>query len=125
MQMTSPLLTKSFDAGAQTKPYRFVKLTGEATVQHAAADTDTIIGTTTEVGAESGARQDVHVAGIVEVEAGGNVSRGDYLTSDANGKAVTAGPAAGDNNSVGGIALAGGVDGDIIAVLLVQTQIQG
>jgi hypothetical protein len=101
-------------------------MTGEAEVGHATGVEDTIIGTTTEVGTDgAGERQDVHVAGVVEVEYGGNVSRGDYLTSDATGKAVPPTPAAGDNENVAGIALAGGVDGDIGAVLLMQSRIQG
>lgn len=125
-QFTSPLLTKTFDTSAATDPYRLVKMTGEAEVGHATGVEDTIIGTTTEVGTDgAGERQDVHVAGVVEVEYGGNVSRGDYLTSDAAGKAVPPTPAAGDNENVAGIALAGGVDGDIGAVLLMQSRIQG
>jgi len=124
--MTSPLLTKNFTTGAATEPYRLVKLTGDDQVEHAAATTDTIIGATTEIGTDgAGERQDVHVVGIAEVELGGNVSRGDQVTSDANGKAVTASPAAGTNAQVAGIAMDGGVDGDIVDILLVQTQIQG
>jgi len=124
-QFTSPLLTKNFLTGAATEPYRLVKMTGEAEVQHASGSTDVIIGTTTELGTDgAGERQDVHVAGIVEVEYGGTVSRGDRVTSDADGKAVTAAPGTGVNAQVAGIALAGGVDGDIGAILLTQTQIQ-
>ena len=124
--MTSPVLTKSFSVGAATEPYRLVKLTGDDQVEHAAASTDTIIGATTEVGTDgAGERQDVHVVGIAEVELGGTVSRSDYVRSDANGKAVTASPSGGTNAGVAGIALDGGVDGDIVDVLLVQTQIQG
>ena len=124
--MTSPVLTKNFTTGAATEPYRLVKLTGDDQVEHAAASTDTIIGATTEVGTDgAGERQDVHVVGIAEVELGGTVSRSDYVRSDANGKAVTASPSGGTNAGVAGIALDGGVDGDIVDVLLVQTQIQG
>jgi len=125
-QFTSPTLTKNFVVGSATEPYRLVKMSGEAEVVHATGPTDTIVGATTEVGTDqAGTRQDVHVGGIVEVEFGGNVSRNDYVTADADGKAVTASPGGGTNASVAGIALSGGVDGDIAAVLLVQTQIQG
>jgi len=124
--MTSPVLTKNFTTGAATEPYRLVKLTGDDQVEHAAATTDTIIGATGEIGTDgAGERQDVHVVGIAEVELGGTVSRSDHVTSDATGKAVTASPSGGTNAQVAGIALDGGVDGDIVDVLLVQTQIQG
>jgi hypothetical protein len=124
--MTSPVLTKNFLTGAATEPYRLVKLTGDDQVEHAAASTDTIIGATTEVSTDGAdERQDVHVVGIAEVELGGNVSRSDYVRSDADGKAVTASPSGGTNAGIAGIALDGGVDGDIVDVLLVQTQIQG
>ena len=125
-QFTSPFITKSFAVGAATEPYRLVKMTGEAEVEHAASSSDTIIGATTEVSVdEAGGRQDVHMLGIVEVEYGASVDRGDFVTSDADGKAVTANPSGGDNETVAGIALAGGVDGDIGSVLLNQSQIQG
>jgi hypothetical protein len=67
----------------------------------------------------------VIVAGIAECQAGGAITRGDFLTSDATGKALASAPAAGVNNRVVGIALASGVLDDFIPVLLAQGRIQG
>ena len=62
---------------------------------------------------------------IADVVLGGAVTRGDLLTSDANGAAITATAAAGTNIRVIGIALVSGVAGDIIPVLLNPTSFQG
>lgn len=67
----------------------------------------------------------VMVEGISRVVAGGTITRGDYLTSDANGKAVTAAPAAGINNNIIGIAQKSGVVNDIITVRIAPQRIQG
>ncbi len=67
----------------------------------------------------------VMVVGVSRIKLGGTVVRGDWLTSDATGQGVAAAPAAGTNNNVIGRALASGVSGDIIPVLLAQNRIQG
>lgn len=54
-------------------------------------------------------------SGIAEVEYGGNVTRGDLLTSDANGKAIATTTA---GNRIIGIAMASGVSGDIGLALI-------
>ena len=56
----------------------------------------------------------VVLTGICEVECGGDVSAGDAVASDANGKAVVAGV----GNFVNGIALEDGVDGSRIKILI-------
>ncbi len=63
--------------------------------------------------------------GISRVKAGGNITRGDLLTSDANGKAVAIGAVAGTNYNSIGRALASGVADDIIPVLLSLCRPQG
>lgn len=68
---------------------------------------------------------EVMVTGISNIVCGGTVTRGDYLTSDANGNGITAAPASGVNAGVIGIALESGVAGDIIAVRLAPGRIQG
>lgn len=50
---------------------------------------------------------------VVKVKTGGVVVAGDYLTSDANGKAVAAGT--GDN--YGAVAIENGANGDLILVV--------
>jgi len=122
----NPILTKSYKAGATVSPYRIVKFgADDEHVVHAAAATDAMFGVSAELGADAEERVDVHVAGIAEVEYGGALSAGDLVTSDANGKAVAAAPAAGTNNRVIGIARVSGVAGDIGSVFLYPGQIQG
>jgi len=56
----------------------------------------------------------VVIAGIVEVVCGGNVSVGDFVTSDANGKAITANV----NQCINGIALEAGEADSKIKILI-------
>lgn len=122
----NPGLIKSYTAETAVSPYRIVK--------HGSADTnavmatgvnDAMIGVSGQVAGDVGKRVDITHTGTAEVEFGGNVTRGDFLTSDANGKAVTAAPAAGVNNNVIGRAMCSGVLGDIGSVLLGVGRIQG
>lgn len=119
-------LTKSFTAGAAVTKRRIVKFgANDGEVIQAAAATDLVLGVSTEVDSASGARCDVHLQGVVEVEAGASITRGTKVTSDANGKAVAAAPAAGTNNQILGIAMVTAASGDIIPVLLAQSTLQG
>jgi hypothetical protein len=80
----------------------------------AAAATDKLVGTADGLDKAIGEIVDVPSAGIGEVRLGGNVTRGDPLTSDAAGKAVVAAPAAGANARIIGFAAASGVADDVI-----------
>jgi hypothetical protein len=134
----SPTLTKNYSAGGAVTKRRIVKWSADATVVQATAATEKLIGVAGELSAASGARIDIHRAGIVEVEYGGEVTRGDPLTSDADGKAVaatrhthtenTAGTyaqnattAAAANVGIIGYAEISGVSGDIGLALLVPS----
>lgn len=122
----NPVLTKSYKAEAAISAYRILKLgANDDQVLQGAAVGDALIGVSNEVGAAINERQDVIQAGIAEVACGGAVTRGDFLTSDANGKAVAAAPAAGVNNNVIGRALQSGVADDVIRVLVAPGRIQG
>lgn len=127
--MKTPVLTKNFLAGGTINPYRIVKFgSDDNTVILAAAATDSLLGVVdipAQSSASSGERVDVVLTGVTEVEYGGTVTRGQELTSDANGRAVAASPAAGVNNRIIGIALKSGVVGDIGSVLLSQSVKQG
>lgn len=124
--MLNPVTIKSFVAGGTITKHRIVKFgSDDDTVVQAAAATDAILGVSTSLDAASAERVDVILNGIAEVEYGGNVTRGDYLTADSNGKAVAAAPAQGVNNRVLGIAYRSGVSGDIGAVLITQSVMQG
>jgi hypothetical protein len=124
--MNNPGLIKTFVAGAAITKRRIVKFgsSDDAVIQGAAA-TDSLIGVTTEVDSASGERVDVILSGAADVEFGGTIARGALLTSDSNGKAVTASPSAGANNRVIGIAAVSGVSGDIGSVILAQSSLQG
>lgn len=124
--MANPILIKSYVAEAAVTKYRIVKFgAADGKVLHAAAVGDAMFGVTGSLGAAIDERVDITEAGEAEVEYGGAVVRGDWLTSDANGKAVAAAPAAGINNSVIGRAKVSGASGDIGTVLMAPGRIQG
>lgn len=87
-----PLLNVNHSADAAIEPYRIVKAgSADGYVAQAAAPTDALVGISGLVGADAaGARLDVEHAGIVLCQYGAAVTRGDFLTSDADGKAVPA-----------------------------------
>ena len=120
------ILSKQFVAEAAINPNRIVKFgADDNSVLQAAAVGDKSMGVCEYVGPALGERCDIIVAGVADVKAGGNVTRGDPITSDANGKGVAAAPGAGVNNRVIGFALASGVLDDIIPVLVSPCLIQG
>jgi hypothetical protein len=86
---------------------------------------DDLVGIFQHTTENAGDEVRVRLGNISDVKFGGNVTRGDWLTSDANGRAVAAAPATGVNNNVIGIALVSGVSGDIGPALIKQGQIQG
>lgn len=124
--MANKTLVKGYIAGGVIAAYRIVKHgTSDTAAVQAAAATDSMIGVS-ELGATaSGNSVSVVVEGIARVEYGGNVTRGALLTSDANGKAVAAAPAAGVNNRVIGVAHVSGVSGDIGEVHISPASFQG
>lgn len=124
--MLSPVLTKAFNAGGTIPANRICKHgTADGVAVTAAAATDALLGVSTGIPATTGERVDLVVTGIADVEYGGNVSRGALLTSDAEGRAVVASPAAGANARVIGQAWVSGVLGDIGSVLLAPGSVQG
>jgi hypothetical protein len=89
--MSNPTLTKNYTAEGAVAPHRIVALgSADYVAKQGAAATDAMFGVSDELAAADGERFDAHVAGMPFVEYGGNVTRGDPLTSDANGKAITA-----------------------------------
>ena len=53
-----------------------------------------VLGVSGIRGAEAGARVDVYLSDIQDIECGALVTAGDYVTADAEGKAIPAAPAA-------------------------------
>jgi hypothetical protein len=85
--------TRGYEASAIIAPFRIVRFSDAATtskVATASASTgQALMGTTGKIGASAvGNIVDVHRAGLPPVQLGGPVNAGDWLTSDANGKAI-------------------------------------
>lgn len=81
----------------------------------ATAATDKLIGVTTDIAADQDQRCDAVRSGLAPVIYGGNVTRGDLLTADANGKAIATTTT---GNRVIGVAEVSGVANDIGAVFI-------
>lgn len=107
-------LTKNFRAGAAIGARLFIK-PGASDIEAlpAAAATDAIMGVSVELPAAQGERLDVAMGDIPDITYGGNVTRGDPLTSDAQGRAITAVKTANTLVRIGGFALVSAVAGDI------------
>lgn len=120
-------IVKNFLAAAAIGHRRLVKFTAnDGEVALATAATDAIAGVTDfPNGAEAGERIDVVLFGTAEVVAGGTIAAGALFTAGAAGVAVAAAPAAGVNNSTGGMVLTGAVSGDFVRVLVQRGSIQG
>jgi hypothetical protein len=106
----------TFTAGAAVTKGQLVKVTGSMTVGPAAATTDAVIGVA--VGSASAGSKVSVIMGcpIVYVTAGGAVSAGAVVTSDASARAV-ASTTAGDR--ILGIALeSASATGDVILVAI-------
>ena len=124
--MSNILLTRNYQAEAAIaafSPVKFGSVDGKVLV--AVLPTDKIIGVTTDIAAAIGERCDVVVSGRVDIVYGAAVTRGDLLTADATGRAVTAAPAAGVNNRIIGTASVSGVAGDIGACDIYPSMLQG
>lgn len=124
--MASTLLNRNYTAEAAIAAYRIVKPgASDGSVLQGAAATDALLGVCESVGPAIGERCDIVKAGIADVEFGGTVTRGAPVTSDANGKAVAAAPAAGSNVRVIGFAEVSAVAGDIAPILISPCVMQG
>lgn len=95
------------------------------TMSLAAAATDMLEGVFQHATTNAGDEVRVMLEGITKIKLGGTVTRGQPLTSDATGQGVAAAPAAGSNVRVIGLALASGVSGDIITMLITPSVMQG
>jgi hypothetical protein len=131
MSFSNHILTKAYTAAGTIDQYTIVKFdASDTTVVEAGAATDLLLGVAYIPGVSgtqkvSGDRLEIVLSGVAEVKAGGTITRGALLTSDASGQAVAAAPATGVNNQVIGRALASAVSGDVFPVLIAQQQIQG
>lgn len=117
---------RSAKAEATVEGFRIVKWgTLDDVVIKAAAATDLLVGTSDALDKVTGEMVDVGVGHVHEVRLGGAVTRGQPLTSDANGKAVAAAPAAGSNVRIVGFANQSGVLDDVIRYTFAPGVMQG
>lgn len=115
--MRNEVFVKTFTATTDIEPYRVVALgAADGVVIQSDGHAKANIGTSNIIGADTDAmRCDVVLSGIAEVEYGGEVTRGAWLTADADGKAIATTTA---GHNVIGRALISGVAGDIGSVFL-------
>ena len=124
--MSNLLLVRNFKAQAAIPAFTIAVLgSADGQVLASTAATDKLFGITTDIAAAINERCDVMVQGIADVLYGGTVTRGDPLTSDASGRAVSAAPGVGINNRIIGEALVSGVVGDIGQCIISQSVMQG
>lgn len=117
---------RSFVAEAAILANRVVRFgASDDNVLTAGAVSEQLIGVVEGVSPAIGERVDVVMTGIADLQLGGTVARGSWVTVDAQGRGVAAAPAAGVNNNVIGMALQSGVSGDIVPVLITPGRIQG
>lgn len=113
-QNESFLYAAEADADLRTKLNLFAKLSTDGEIALAGAN-EKVLGTIVEVNLSASAPfgpVTVQMEGIAKVVAGGTISIGDEVSSDANGKAVTGG------TQKAGTAMTAGVSGDVIEVVL-------
>lgn len=105
---------KTYVASGAIGARRFVKFGGNDSlaVQAGATDAGSVIGVSNELAAVDTQRVEVFVLDHADVEFGGTVARGQYVKSDAQGRAVAA--ATGEQSC--GIAMLSAVSGDIGAI---------
>lgn len=119
-----PTLIRAYEASAAIAAYKIVKFSDVAAstkVATSAANADPIAGVSGSIGGAIGDMVDLTLSGIGLVTLGGTVTAGAMLTSDASGNAIVAAPTAGVLMSTIGRAMAPGVAGDIIEVLVVNS----
>lgn len=110
-------LIKTYIAAGAIPAYRIVAYGATDTeAALATAATDSILGVS-DLGVGAGDRVDVHHSQIAFVEYGGTVSRGDWLTTDATGRAIATTTA---GNETIGKAAKSGVVGDIGSVEIIK-----
>ena len=117
-----PTLVRAFEASAVIAAFKIAKfsdIAASSKIAAASVNTDPIAGVTGSIGAATiGDMADLILLGIGLVTAGGAITAGALLTSDASGNAIVAVPTVGVFMSVIGKALAPAVSGDVFELLL-------
>lgn len=116
-----PTFTRAYEVSAVVRPFRIARFSDVAASQRmaeATANTQPMVGVFDKLAglAAIGQMVDVHRGGLCSVELGATVTAGQPLTSDAQGRAIPAVPAAATQVRVIGFADQPGVVGDVIDV---------
>lgn len=125
--MSNELLAKNFQATGAIGAHRIVIANADGTISIAGAGgaATALFGVNAELDLADGEYGDIVKVGIADVVFGGNVAAGDPITSDANGAAVKAAPAAGANVRIIGFAEVAGAAGDLAQILIAPGVMQG
>lgn len=124
--MARPDDSYSYTADAAITARSIVKAgAADGSVALASAATDLLVGVSEYGCTAAGDRLDIVKEGIVWVKAGGTITRGQPVTTDASGQAVAAAPATGVNNRIIGFAEKSCVSGDLVEVFLSFGYMQG
>jgi hypothetical protein len=116
-----PTMIRGFEASSAVAAFKIVRFSEASTtsrVAQAAVNSDPILGVSGNLPQVATDMVDVTMSGIGLVTLGGTVTAGAELTTDASGNAIVAVPTAGVFMQVVGKALAPGVAGDVIEVLV-------
>lgn len=110
--------TRTFNAGEDlsSAQFKFVTLEADGNVDLADAAGERAVGVLLNKPDAAGKAATVAMTGKVMVVAGGTVTAGDEIATDASGDAVTAS----STNIVMGYALEDAVDGQVFAIELIQ-----
>lgn len=104
----------AFPVGDAIRKYRFTKWSTAADATILETDSEEVsCGVSTEAATAAADVLKIQRDGIAKVELGGMVTRGDFVNSDGDGKAVSESTT---NKWYSGVALQSGVTGDIISV---------
>lgn len=104
-------------ADLSTKQYRFVKITADLAVNVCSGATDCPCGVLQDKPL-SGVAAEVMTFGITKVVAGGNITAGDRIQSDANGAATKITEGTDTTHYSVGHALVGAASGDIFSAYI-------
>ncbi len=124
--MARPGLTLTYRTDTDIPAYTLCKAgSGNGYAAIATSATDRIIGPSENVVAPAGRDVDIVCEGTATVIAGGTIAAEDFLTSDANGHAITAAPGSGAAANFFGKAKTSAVAGDYLEVRLGFGQLKG
>lgn len=127
MGRTTGGLQKGYTAALAIPAFTIMKFgAADGVVTPATDGSAYLVGVQAELDCAQGDRASATMIGNIEdVRFGGNVTRGQPLTADAQGRAVAAAPAAGANVYCIGFAEVSGVLGDIGSVIIHPFILQG